>query len=92
MLAWFSYVADDRQVIVSNHSRREFTKDFTHEQSPTIVIAYVGNIWEQGLITRAEVQLRSLCFHKCFKYYFLIIICFNSGKNVLNEDPHILER
>ena len=29
--AWFSYVADDRRVIVSDHSRRKFTKDFTHE-------------------------------------------------------------
>ena len=31
--AWFSYVADgdDRRVIISDHSRRKFTKDFTHE-------------------------------------------------------------
>ena len=29
--AWFSYVADDRRVIVSDHSRRKYTKDFTHE-------------------------------------------------------------
>ena len=42
--AWFSYVPDDRQVIVSDHSRRKFTKDFTHEQSPTIVVADVGDI------------------------------------------------
>ena len=42
--AWFSYVADDRRVIVSDHSRRKFTKDFTHEQSPTIVVADVGDI------------------------------------------------
>ena len=39
-----SHVADDRRVIVSNHSRRKFTKNFTHEQSPTIVVADVGNI------------------------------------------------
>ena len=42
--AWFSYVADGRRVIVGNHSRRKFTKDFTHEQSPTIVVADVGDI------------------------------------------------
>ena len=29
---------------VCSHSRRKFTKDFTHEQSPTIVVAAVGNI------------------------------------------------
>ena len=29
--AWFSYVADDRRFVVSNHSRRKFTKDFIHE-------------------------------------------------------------
>ena len=41
---WFLYVADDRRVIVSNHSRRKFTKDFTHEQSLTIVVADVGDM------------------------------------------------
>ena len=28
--AWFSYVADDRRAIVSDHSRRKFTKDFMY--------------------------------------------------------------
>ena len=29
--AWFSYIADGRRLIVSDDSKRKFTKDFTHE-------------------------------------------------------------
>ena len=61
--AWFSYVADDRRVIVSNHSRRKFTKDFTHEQSPTIVVeivvADVGDTREPGCTNSDNYNLLS---------------------------------
>ena len=43
-----SHVSDDRRAIVGNHSRRKFTKDFTHEQSLTTDIADVGDLREPG--------------------------------------------